>query len=65
VGRNNRKIPISYDKTLYKIRRRIQIFFGKLKENKPLAIRYNKSDQSFMSFIALAAVKILLKLIIS
>jgi len=44
VGRNNRKIPISYDKTLYKIRRRIKIFFGKLKENKPLAISYNKSD---------------------
>jgi hypothetical protein len=28
-------------------------------------MRYDKSDQSFMSFIALAAVKILLKLIIS
>ncbi len=64
-GRKNRKIPISYDKTLYKLRRKIEIFFGKLKENKRLAMRYYKSDQSFMSFIALAAVKILLKLIIS
>jgi transposase len=64
-GRKNRKIPISYDKTLYKLRRKIEIFFGKLKENKRLAMRYDKSDQSFMSFIALAAVKILLKLIIS
>ena len=64
-GRNNRKIPITYDKTLYKLRRKIEIFFGKLKENKRLAMRYDKSDQSFMSFIALAAVKILLKLIIS
>lgn len=64
-GRKNRKIPITYDKTLYKLRRKIEIFFGKLKENKRLSMRYDKSDQSFMSFIALAAVKILLKLIIS
>lgn len=64
-GRKNRKIPITYDKTLYKLRRKIEIFFGKLKENKRLAMRYDKSDQSFMSFIALAAVKILLKIIIS
>jgi putative transposase len=64
-GRKNRKIPITYDKTLYKLRRKIEIFFGKLKENKRLAMRYDKSDRSFMSFIALAAVKILLKLKIS
>ncbi len=64
-GRKNRKIPITYDKTLYKLRRKIEIFFGKLKENKRLAMRYDKSDQSFMSFIALAAVKILLKIKIS
>ena len=61
-GRKNRKIPITYDKTLYKLRRKIEIFLGKLKENKRLAMRYDKSDQSFMSFIALAAVKILLKI---
>ena len=30
-GRKNRKIPISYDKTLYKLRRKIEIFFGKIK----------------------------------
>lgn len=64
-GRKNRKIPIIYDKSLYKLRRRIEIFFGKLKENKRLAMRYDKSDQSFFSFIALAAVKIFLGLIIS
>ena len=64
-GRKNRKIPITYDKLLYKLRRRIEIFFGKLKENKRLAMRYDKSNQSFLSFIALASVKILLKLIVS
>ena len=64
-GRKNRKIPIIYDKSLYKLRRQIEIFFGKLKENKRLAMRYDKSDQSFFSFIALAAVKIFLGLKIS
>lgn len=64
-GRKNRKVPIVYNKGLYKLRRKIEIFFGKLKENKRLAMRCDKSDQSFFSFIALASVKILLKLIIS
>jgi len=64
-GRKNRKNKITYDKPLYKLRRKIEIFFGKLKENKRLAMRYDKSDQSFLSFIALAAMKILLKIIIS
>ena len=61
-GRKNRKVPIIYNKGLYKLRRKIEIFFGKLKENKRLAMRYDKSDQSFFSFVALASVKILLKL---
>ena len=65
LGRKNRKVPIIYNKGLYKLRRKIEIFFGKLKENKRLAMRYDKSDQSFFSFIALTSVKILLKLIIS
>lgn len=64
-GRKNRIKAISYDKSLYKLRRKIEIFFGKLNENKRLAMRYDKSDMSFMSFIALGAIKIFLGLIIS
>lgn len=64
-GRKNRKVKIEYDKELYKLRRNIEIFFGKLKENKRLALRYDKSDNAFLGFIALASIKILLKLIIS
>jgi len=64
-GRKNRKIPIIYDKTLYKMRKDIEIFFGKLKENKRLALRYDKSDAAFLGFIAMGAIKILLGLIIS
>lgn len=61
-GRKNRKVPIDYDKKLYALRRRIEIFFGKLKENKRLAVRYDKMDVTFLGFIALAATKILLKI---
>lgn len=31
--------------------------FGRMKENKRLAMRYEKSDLIFMAFIALAAIK--------
>lgn len=61
-GRKNRIIKIEYDKVIYNLRRKIEIFFGKLKENKRLALRYDKSDASFLAFIALAAIKITLKL---
>jgi transposase len=63
-GRKNRKIPIEYDKAIYKYRRRIEAFFGKLKENKRLAVRYDKSDSAFLSFIALAAINIKIKTLI-
>jgi putative transposase len=61
-GRKNRIAPILYDEALYALRRRIEIFFGKLKENRRLAVRYEKMDVSFLGFIALAAIKIHLKL---
>jgi transposase len=56
-GRRNRKVKIIYDKAIYKLRGRIERFFGKLKENKRLAMRYDKDDMTFLSFIALASIK--------
>ena len=56
-GRKNRKIKIEYDKAVYKLRSRIEQFFGKLKENKRLAMRYEKSDTVFLAFIAAAIIK--------
>jgi len=61
-GRKNRKLPVSYDKTLYKLRKNIEIFFGRIKENKRMAMRFDKHDETFLSFIALAALKILTKI---
>jgi transposase len=53
-GRKNRKVVVAYDKTVYKLRQRIERFFGKLKENRRLAVRYDKMDATFLGFIAMA-----------
>lgn len=59
-GRKNRKTKIVYDKTIYRLRGRIERSFGRLKEYKRLGMRYEKSDAVFLSFIALAAIKTLI-----
>ena len=56
-GRKTRRIPIAYDTELYALRRRIEILFGKIKENRRLAVRYEKLDCTFLAFIALAILK--------
>jgi transposase len=64
-GRKNRKVKIIYDKAIYRLRGGIERYFGKLKENKRLCLRFEKEDRSFLSFIAIAAIKIFFKLRIS
>jgi len=64
-GRKNRKVKILYDKAIYKLRGGIERYFGKLKENKRLCLRFDKEDRAFLSFIALAAIKIFFNLKIS
>jgi transposase len=53
-GRKNRKGVVVYDKTIYKLRKRIEMFFGRLKENRRLTVRYEKMDTTFLGFIAMA-----------
>ena len=64
-GRKNRKVLIEYDKKIYKLRKRVEMFFGKIKENKRIAMRFEKLDETFLGFIALASLKIILNSIIS
>ncbi len=47
-----------YDVKLYKKRNIIERFFGRLKENKRIAMRFDKMDHSFSSFIVLAIAKL-------
>ena len=54
-GRKSRGRPITYDKRRYKRRNRIEIMFGRLKDWRRIATRYDRCPKVFLSAIALAA----------
>ena len=54
-GRKNRKKAVKYDKRRYKRRNRIEIMFGRLKDWRRIATRYDRCPKVFLSAIALAA----------
>ena len=58
-SRDNQKTPIVYDKPIYKLREKIERLFEKIKENKRMAMGFEKSDTAFLPFFALAAIKTL------
>ncbi|MFN4102556.1 MAG: transposase, partial [Pararhodobacter sp.] len=53
-GRKSRKMAIKYDKRRYKRRKRIEIMFGRLKDWRRVATRYDRCPRTFFSAIALA-----------
>ena len=57
-GRKQRKAPVKYDKRRYKRRNRIEIMFGRLKDWRRVATRYDRCPKAFLSAIALAAIVI-------
>jgi len=57
-GKRNRKEPVLYDKKLYKQRHKIEIMFGRLKDWRRIATRYDRCAQIFLSAIQIAAVVI-------
>ncbi|WP_459463786.1 transposase, partial [Rhizobium sp. No.120] len=54
-GRKSRTTTIKYDKRRYKRRNRIEIMFGRLKDWRRVATRYDRCSMVFLSAIALAA----------
>ena len=52
--RRNRKVQIPHDKKLYKERNRIERLFGKLKQNRRIATRFDRNDANYLAFIYLA-----------
>jgi transposase len=50
----SRKVPIPHDATLYRQRRRIEIMFGRLKDWRRIAMRYDRCAHTFFSAITLA-----------
>ena len=58
-GRKQRKKPVKYDNARrYKRRNRIEIMFGRLKDWRRVATRYDSCPKVFLSAIALAALVI-------
>ena len=53
-GRGNRKRQIRYDKSRYKDRHLIENAFGRIKDFRRVATRYDKLQRNFASAVALA-----------
>jgi len=54
-GRKSRSLPIKYDKRKYKRRNRIEMMFGRRKDGRRVATRYDRCPTVFFSVICLAA----------
>jgi transposase len=54
-GRKSRIMPVKYDKRRYRSRSRIEIMFGRLKDWRRVATRYDRCPTVFFSAVALAA----------
>jgi transposase len=54
-GRKSRGKAVRYDKRRYRRRNRIEIMFGRLKDWRRVATRYDRCAKTFLSAVALAA----------
>lgn len=56
--RSNRKVQLRYDKKLYRERNRIERSFGRLKDFRRIATRFDRNVKNFMAALCLVAVVI-------
>lgn len=63
--RSNRKVPEHPDYRRYRDRNRAERMFGKLKQERRIAIRYDKTVLFFESFLNLAAARLSLKSLVN
>lgn len=61
-GRKNRLIEIKYDEDLYKERNAIERFFGRIKEYRRIATRYDKTMIMYKAGLTLVAILMWIKL---
>jgi putative transposase len=54
-NRSNRKQPFSFNKRLYKERRRIENAFSRLKDFRRIATRYDRLARNFLASVCLVA----------
>ena len=54
-----RKIPLPFDRELYRQRNKVERFIGRIKKSfRRIATRYDKTSDAFLAFIKLAVVRI-------
>lgn len=58
--RKNRTERIDYDRHLYQERNQVERFFGRVKQYRRVATRYDKRANNYLGFVWLAAIDILL-----
>ena len=54
-SKSNRKIPIHYDRILYRQRHKIENMFGRLKDWRRIHTRYDRCAHTYLSAICIAA----------
>jgi len=54
-NKSNRKAPHAFDATRYRNRNVIERMFGRLKDSRRIATRYDKNADNFMAALCLAA----------
>ncbi len=59
--RKNRKEEIVYDKEKYRLRNQVERFFGKIKEFRRIATRYEKLSRTFMAMVHLVSVFVVIR----
>ena len=57
-SRKTGKVAVAYDKDLYKQRHKIENMFGRIKDWRRIAMRYDRCAHTFFSAICIAAVVI-------
>lgn len=57
-ARKNRTEPIEYDRHLYRERNVVERFFGRIKQYRRVATRYDKKAANFLGFVWLASIAI-------
>jgi transposase len=59
--KKNRKVPHDYDKHLYKERKKVEWFVSLIEQYRRAATRYEKAARTFLGFVHLASIMVLLR----
>jgi len=58
--RKNRTDPVEYDRHLYRERSAVELYFGRIKQYRRVATRYEKKARNYLGFVWLASLAIIL-----